>query len=777
MALQGSFYKAFGPGSDWKLLIEWKAVQDEINNKSTITAKAYLDTEQYGTMYASAKKDGSISIDGQSGGITKTGISNNGNQKTYLDEIVKTVTHNSEGGKNLTISAYFDFEVTLSGQWVGRVTASDNITLNTIPRASTLKGGQSFTAGSIISPSVSRASSKFRHELEYSIKKKDGNWQWLFMIPLTASQTSKTYDPTLAEKTAIFRHLDERYSADIMVQVQTFSGNTHIGNKDYTNGTVKAPSPSTITFPSTFNIGAKVTGKIIRNNKDFVHNIHLLDGSTKLAQVATGAGANFEWETSDDAATLYKDMIKANSKVYTLRVYTMLNGVQVQGHRDYKITAKVVNSNPTFTGGFTYKDINDVTVKITNNNQQIIQGQSKVSVTIPAASKATAKNYATMSKYVVTVNGVEKSAPYKTSDITIDFGIVNAAANVAITVKAIDSRNNSASASKTLTILPYKAPVITFTAERINGFEDATNIKVNGTYSQLIIGGAAKNGPDTISAKYQVQVRPGKGYGDEILIPLTVANGKISGSTQIILQKDFAYDVQLVLKDKIGSTTYVALVGKGRPLFHIDDILDALGFNTFPDEAGTFTIDGKLKFAPNRYGKDAAIDANNGDFRNLNGLFFGDVLNADGEGFHFLKTGKPEKSMNTADYDNLRVLDGIGYLNDKAIFRDTNLANSIWTGAHMMKENQTIYPNKPLDQCANGWILYWADYAGNDKADDFNYVPTYVHKSHVRYYSGKHTNIVVAASETEVVAKGLYINNTSIKAQDVNGAVLLNDIV
>lgn len=773
MAKSGSFSKAFGPSSRYKLLIEWEAVQDISGNKSTITAKAYLDTEKYGTMYASAQKTGSINIGGQSGGISKTGISNDGSEKTYLDEITKTVTHDSDGTKSLTISAYFDFEVRLSGDWTGRVTASDEITLNTIPRASSLSAGQNFTAGGNISASVSRASSKFRHELEYHIKNKAGDWVWILQIPLTASQTSKNYTPTVDEKTKMFRNLDKRASAETKIVLQTFNGSTHIGSTEKI-GTIKAPAASTITYPSSFNVGGTITGKITRNNADFVHNIHLMDKDDKQAQVDTNAETAYSWNTSQ----LYSDMPTVNSKTYKLRVYTLYNGVQVQEPRDYNVTAKITGSNPTFPGAFTYRDTNAKTTDITKNNQIIIQGQSTVRVTIPAASKATAKNGANMAKYIVTVNGVEKSAPYSTSDINIDYGVINAAANVAITVKAVDSRGNSTSSSKTVTILPYKAPVITFTAERVNGFEDATNIKINGTYSQLLIGGVAQNGPAQISAKFAIQERPSKGYGSETNITLTIANGKISGSAQIVLSKDIAYDVRLTLVDKFTSPQYVHVVSKGRPIFHIDELLESLGFNTFPTEKGTFAIDGKVVFARNRFASDAAIDMNNGDIIGMNALFMSDVADAGGEGIHWLKPGKPEKSLNVNDYDTFKILNGIGYLNGKPIFRDPNANNSLWSGVALMVDATTIKPTKPLSECANGWVLLWADYAGNDKADDANYISSYVHKSHAIFNSNDNSYWVVSSTANNVAAKTLYLTDTTIKGHDDNRDIsTLNDIV
>ncbi len=775
MALSSSFSKAFGPQNRYKLLIEWKADQDISGNKSTITAKAYLDTEKYGTMYASAQKTGSISIAGQSGGISKTGISNDGNEKTYLDEITKTVTHDSDGSKSLTISAYFDFEVSLSGQWIGRVTASDNITLNTIPRASSLSAGQNFTAGGNISASVSRASSKFRHELEYYVKTEAGDWDWILQIPLTASQTSKNYTPTVAEKTEMFRHLNKRGSAQTRVILQTYNGSTHIGSTEKI-GTIKAPAASTITFPASFNVGSTITGKINRNDNEFLHNIHLMDGNTKESQVATNEETAYSWNTSE----LYNDMKTAKSKTYKLRVFTMYNGVQVQEPRDYNVTAKITGSNPKFTGAFTYRDTNAKTIEITKDNQKIIQGQSTVRVTIPAAAKATAQNGATMSKYIVTVNGVEKSANYSTSDINIDYGIINAAANVAITVKAVDSRGNSTSSSKTATILPYKAPVITFTAERVNGFEDATNIKINGTYSQLLIGGVAQNGPSTISAKFAIQERPSKGYGNQTNMTLTIANGKISGSAQIVLSKEIAYDVQLILADKFTSKTYVHVVSKGRPIFHIDEILNALGFNIFPTEANTFLMDGKLVFTAGKNGSgSAAIDLNNGDIWNMNSAYMNDVADAEGEGFNWLKKGKTAGSRNPADYDNFRIVDGVGQINGKPVFRNPDANNSLWNGVALMNNpNSAIKPTKPLDQCANGWIMLWADYAGDNKADDANYIPSYVHKSHAEFNSGDNSYWLVSSTANNLAAKTLYITNTQITGHNDNdGNAILSDIV
>ena len=151
----------------------------------------------------------------------------------------------------------------------------------------------------------------------------------------------------------------------------------------------------------------------------------------------------------------------------------------------------IVNGNPTFSdSNITYKDSNSTTVAVTGNNQKLVQNLSNLLATI---TSATAKKSASISKYEATINGVTKTI---TSAGNIDFGVINSANNLTLSVKVTDSRGNTATASKTVTFLAWVLPTAIISLKRKNNYEDQSYLTVNATYSSV-------DSRNSVTIKYQ----------------------------------------------------------------------------------------------------------------------------------------------------------------------------------------------------------------------------------------------------------------------------------
>ena len=112
-----------------------------------------------------------------------------------LGTVSRTVNHASDGSKSLAISAVFQIRATLSGTYYGTITASANITLDSIPRASNVSAAN-MTMGSAGTISINRASSAFTHTLTYSF----GNTNGTIATKTTASSVSWTPALSLASQ-------------------------------------------------------------------------------------------------------------------------------------------------------------------------------------------------------------------------------------------------------------------------------------------------------------------------------------------------------------------------------------------------------------------------------------------------------------------------------------------------------------------------------------------------------------------------------------------------
>ena len=209
------------------------------------------------------------------------------------------------------------------------------------------------------------------------------------------------------------------------------------------------------------NIGSATTINISRASSSFTHTLEYSFGSL-TGTIATGVGTSYKWTIP---TSFYAQIPNSNSGTGTITCKTY-SGSTLIGTSTVSFTAKVINSNPTFTASnITYADTNTTVTAITGNNQHIVQNKSNLKVTY---TKATGKNSATISNYKFVLNGVTKTST--SAGGTIDFGTINSASNLTLTVTVTDSRGNTTSATKTITMLAHSNPTAIVTLNRLNNY-------------------------------------------------------------------------------------------------------------------------------------------------------------------------------------------------------------------------------------------------------------------------------------------------------------------
>lgn len=133
MASSGSFSGSIHSGH-YVLRVDWTQTKNVSVNTSTITAKAYLVNDW--SLSINARSDNKVTIDGTAQTYASPAISSTGTH--LLGTVTQTVNHGSDGTKSLAMSAVFYIRATLSGTYYESITASANITLDSIARASTV---------------------------------------------------------------------------------------------------------------------------------------------------------------------------------------------------------------------------------------------------------------------------------------------------------------------------------------------------------------------------------------------------------------------------------------------------------------------------------------------------------------------------------------------------------------------------------------------------------------------------------------------------------------
>ena len=218
MASSGSFSGSIRDGH-YKLQVDWSQSKNVSANTSTVTCKLYLVNDW--SLSISGRSSNTCTIDGTSQTFTSPAISSTGAH--LIGTVSQTVNHASDGSKSLTISAVFYIQATLSGTFYNSITASANITLDSIPRASSVSAGN-MTMGTAGTISISRASSSFTHTLTYAFGNATGT------IATKTTATSVSWTPPLA----LANQIPSATSGTCTITCTTYNGSTSVGSKTCT---------------------------------------------------------------------------------------------------------------------------------------------------------------------------------------------------------------------------------------------------------------------------------------------------------------------------------------------------------------------------------------------------------------------------------------------------------------------------------------------------------------------------------------------------------------
>lgn len=232
MASSGSFSGSIHSGH-YVLRVDWTQTKNVSANTSTITAKAYLVNDW--SLSINARSDNKVTIDGTAQAYASPAISSTGTH--LLGTVTQTVNHGSDGSKSLTMSAVFYIRATLSGTYYESITASANITLDSIARASGVSA-PNVAMGSATTIAISRASSSFTHTLTYAFGSATGT------IATKTTSTSVSWTPPLT----LASQIPKAVTGTCTITCTTYNGSTSIGSKTCTlTLTVPASVKPTIT--------------------------------------------------------------------------------------------------------------------------------------------------------------------------------------------------------------------------------------------------------------------------------------------------------------------------------------------------------------------------------------------------------------------------------------------------------------------------------------------------------------------------------------------------
>lgn len=188
------------------------------NNTSVVTAKLYYYGN--GVSWSNDRQPYRIVIDGTT--YSGTSSFSTSTSAQLLGTASKTVTHNDNGAKTVTVSASFATDVSL-----GTLTTSGNITLTTISRLSSLSVGNG-TLGIAQTLTISEPTSSNNHKITYTCGSIEG------YILGSASATSTSNSVSWTPPVPLAKQNTKGTSVAATITLYTYNGNgVYVGSKSY----------------------------------------------------------------------------------------------------------------------------------------------------------------------------------------------------------------------------------------------------------------------------------------------------------------------------------------------------------------------------------------------------------------------------------------------------------------------------------------------------------------------------------------------------------------
>lgn len=549
MASSGSFNtNAYGSGDYYRYLnFSWSVQSQSIANNTT-TIKWTLKGAGGSTNSWVQSGNFKVVIDGAVVYSSATRI--NLYNGTVVASGTYTMTHNTVGNRSFSASAeagiyYVAVNCRGSGSW----------DLPQIPRYAT--SNQSLSAKTETSITMNWSSDSTVDYIWYS---SNNGSSWTGINVTDGKSGSYTISGLTANTTYQIKTRVRRKDSQLTTDSSTLSVATY--NYPYASS-----------MPN-FTIGDKLTlGLYNPLGRSITVNILGADNSQISNDTTTGTSiTGYNGDTVVNR--LYASIPNSKSGTYKVKV---TYGSQVSTKTGGTYTVNPADCSPSIAS-VSYRDANATTTSITGNNQNIIQKQSIVAYT---ASGLTAQKGATVSSCSVAVNGNSYNLTLNSAktDATGGNATIDSSSDVTATFTITDSRGLTSTKTVSINMLELSLPTAIITLQRHNNFYSATDINVDANYSYI-------DGNNTISIQYRYKKTTDSSYGEYASLSDNI-------TSTFTADNEYAWDVQVVLTDRLGgTTTYNLTLTRGMPTLFIDRLLRSIGINCFPADEESVEING-----------------------------------------------------------------------------------------------------------------------------------------------------------------------------------------
>ena len=386
------------------------------------------------------------------------------------------------------------------------------------------------------------------------------------------------YNGTVVKNgTYVFNHNKDgtkTFKASVEAGIYTTAVNC-TGSATYTLPSI--PRSSTILSVSGNKITDKYSVKYSKAVSTYNDTLQINVAGRSVSQKIANYSIGSTFSLSD---AVKKDIYSVGSQnVYLEFQLVTYNGSTKIGTSDIIKKSVTVNDSQPMIGDISYSDTNSKTVSITGDSTKIIKGYSTVRATV---SNIKTMNGATIQKIVSKIGDVTSTTTLtgsSSSNVAIDIGKVNVSEDSQLVVTVTDSRGLTATSSVTVTVCDYEKPTANISCKRRENFYTETDLIVNAHISDIF-------GKNTETIKAYTKQADASDYGSAI-------NVSPVETTTLSLDNTKAWNVKVVVSDKLSSYTTVLYVEKGQPIVFFDRKKSSVGVNCFPTRNNSFEVDGK----------------------------------------------------------------------------------------------------------------------------------------------------------------------------------------
>lgn len=364
---------------------------DVSSNTSKLKVEVYLGATSYSrAVRGNMSATHTINVNGTNYTFTTGAYTIEKNSTVKLGEITSNaISHNTDGTKTISVSASSPDLAQASGYGPYSGSASGNVTLSTIPRASSFTTSGN-TIGSAVNVSISRASTNFTH----TVTLKFGN----ITETKTGVGTSTSFTPGLSNYGS---KIPNSMSGVGTITVDTYNGNTKIGSSTK-NITLNLPSDTKPSVPSV-TLTEAVSGLASKFGA-YIQN------KSKIKVVASANGVY------GSSISSYK--IEINGSVYNSSSCTT-NALYIAGTNTCKVTVtdsrgKTNTASTTFTVlAYQEPKISKFTAERNQSNSTIVNCVMSASIT-----SLNNKNDHLIKLDLNSTNKYSNTSAYSISDVT-----------------------------------------------------------------------------------------------------------------------------------------------------------------------------------------------------------------------------------------------------------------------------------------------------------------------------------------------------------------------